>query len=199
MSKVELLAPAGDFERAKLAFNFGADAIYLGAKQFSLRARASNFEYRDIKQIIDYAHKLNRKVYLVTNIVCHNSNILNFIPFLHKLMKCNPDGLICSDPYIISTIKKLYPNVEIHISTQQSVTNSKSALFFKRNGASRIIMARETSFNDLKRTIKNVDKKIDIEYFVHGALCISYSGRCMLSNNFCLRDSNVGGCAQSCR
>lgn len=199
MNKIELLAPAGDFERAKVALDFGADAIYLGAKQFSLRARASNFEQRDIKDICDYAHKLNKKVYLVINIICHNVHLLNFTKFLHEIMKYKPDGLICSDPYIISIVSKLYPHIQIHISTQQSVTNSKSALFFARNGAKRIIMARETCLNDLIKTIKNVHKKIDIEYFVHGALCIAYSGRCMLSNNFCLRDSNVGGCAQSCR
>jgi putative protease len=199
MNKIELLAPAGDFERAKLALDFGADAIYLGAKQFSLRARASNFEHDDIKQICEYAHEMRKKVYLVINIVCHNVHIKNFVKFLHEIMKYKPDGLICSDPYIIYIVSKLYPHVEIHISTQQSVTNSKSALFFARNKAKRIIMARETCLNDLKQTIKNVNKKIDIEYFVHGALCIAYSGRCMLSNNFCLRDSNVGGCAQSCR
>ena len=199
MNRTELLAPAGDLQRAKLALDFGADAIYFGAKQFSLRARASNFEWNDIKEISKYAHKLHKKIYLVVNIICHDIHRHNFLPFLHQLMKYKPHGLICSDPFIISTIKKHYPNVEIHISTQQSVTNSKSALFFARNGASRIIMARETTFNDLKQTIKNVHNKIDIEYFVHGALCIAYSGRCMLSNNFCLRDSNVGGCAQSCR
>lgn len=199
MNKVELLAPAGDLQRAKLALDFGADAIYLGAKQFSLRARASNFEDNDIKQICEYAHQKKKKVYLVMNIVCHNIHLQNFTKFLRTIMQYKPDGLICSDPYIISIVRKLYTQVEIHVSTQQSVTNSKSALFFARNKANRIIMARETSFNDLRQTIKNVHKKIDIEYFIHGALCIAYSGRCMLSNNFCLRDSNIGGCAQSCR
>jgi putative protease len=198
-NKIELLSPAGDFYKGKAALDFGADAIYFGAKLFSLRARASNFDYKDIKNMCIYAHKLGKKAYLVTNIICHNHDIKSFTTFLHRVMKYKIDGFICSDPFIINTIKQNYPKAEIHISTQQSVTNSKAALFFQRNGASRIVMARETSFNELKQTVKNVNNKIDIECFVHGAMCIAYSGRCMLSNYFCLRDSNAGGCAQSCR
>jgi putative protease len=129
MNRLELLAPAGDVNRAKLALDFGADAIYFGGKAYSLRSRASNFDLEQIKETITHAHRMHRKVYIVTNIICHNHMIDGFVDFLHKLMKCNPDALLCSDPYIISTVKKLYPHVLIHISTQQSVTNSKSALF----------------------------------------------------------------------
>jgi putative protease len=126
---MELLAPAGDINRAKIAFNFGADAIYFGAKAYSLRSRASNFDFEQIKDIAAYAHNIKRKVYIVTNIICHNHMIKGFTDFLHELMKCQPDALLCSDPYIIYTVKNLYPDMPIHISTQQSVTNSKSALF----------------------------------------------------------------------
>jgi putative protease len=199
MNKIELLAPAGDINRAKLAFGFGADAVYFGGKAYSLRARASNFDFEQIKELTDYAHNLNRKVYIVTNIICHNHMLTGFTKFLNNLMKCNPDVLLCSDPYIIQTVKNLYPQVKIHISTQQSVTNSKAALFWQRNGASRIVTAREVSLNELKPMIKNVNHKIEIEIFGHGAVCVAYSGRCMLSSNYCLRDANNGGCAQSCR
>jgi putative protease len=123
----------------------------------------------------------------------------DFLSYLRKMKKYNPDGYIVSDPFIITQIRKIDKKTQIHISTQQSVTNSKAALFFKRNECQRVILAREVSFSELKLLMKNVEKKIDIECFVHGAVCIAYSGRCMLSNNFCLRDANIGGCAQSCR
>lgn len=200
MSKhIELLAPAGDLFRGTIALDYGADAIYFGAKQYSLRARASNFDFNEIKKMINYAHKQYKKVYIVTNILCHNTQMLNFNNFIKKILKLKPDGFICADPYIISQINKINPNVDIHVSTQQSVTNSKAALFWKRNHAKRIVLAREVSFNELKQLLKNIKNQIEIEYFIHGAVCIGYSGRCLLSNNYCLRDANIGGCAQSCR
>lgn len=199
MKKVELLSPAGDLNRGIYALNYGADALYLGAKAFSLRARASNFKIEEIAKIISYAHSLNKKVYLVTNIICHNVHMTNFISFIKELIKLQPDGFICADPYVINEIRKINKDIEIHISTQQSVTNSKVALFFKDNGANRIVLAREVSYQQVVDMIKNLHNAIDIEYFIHGALCISYSGKCMISNNFSLRDSNVGGCSQSCR
>jgi putative protease len=197
--QIELLAPAGDLNRGKIALDFGADAIYLGAKAYSLRARASNFDYEQVAEISEYAHHLNRKIYLVSNIVCHNHMLEGFTNFINNVMQYKIDGFLCTDPFIIKKIKTNYPNVDIHISTQQSVTNSKSALFFARNGAKRIVTAREVSFKELIPMIKNVQKKIEIEIFCHGAVCIAYSGRCMLSSNYCLRDANNGGCAQSCR
>jgi putative protease len=197
--QIELLAPAGDLLRGMIALDFGANAIYFGAKTYSLRARASNFDISDVKQMTDYAHKLNKRAYLVTNILCHNHMIKNFDQFLNDIKPIGIDGYICSDPYIIQKIKQSTPRTQIHISTQLSVTNSKAALFYQSNGADRIITSREVSLSELAQMIKNVDNKIDIEYFVHGAVCIAYSGRCMLSSNYCLRDANVGGCSQSCR
>ncbi|GHU32555.1 hypothetical protein FACS1894166_06130 [Bacilli bacterium] len=197
--RVELLAPAGDLQRGKMAIDFGANAIYFGGKAYSLRSRASNFDYPQLHEMINYTHAHNAKAYIVSNIVCHNHMLAGFKDFLDEVMKTAPDAFLCTDPYIIQVIKKYYPQADIHISTQQSVTNSKAALFFSRNGAKRIVTAREVSFNEIKQMIQNVAGKIEIEMFVHGAVCIAYSGRCMLSSNMCLRDANNGGCAQSCR
>lgn len=198
MNKVELLAPAGDLERAYYALEYGADAVYIGGKQFSLRARASNFEIEDIINIVNHAHKNNKKVYLVTNIICHNFMLKEFKIFFDKVTQLPIDAYIVADPFIIFNLRKYYPHVEIHISTQQSITNSKSAAFWKRMGATRVVLAREMTFSEIKRLCDN-NKVVEIEMFIHGAVCISYSGRCMSSNNYSLRDANVGGCAQSCR
>jgi putative protease len=197
--KIELLSPAGDLQRGKTALDFGADAIYTGAQNYSLRARASNFTYDNIEEICNYAHQLNKKVYVVSNVLCQNSMLGGYGEYLQKILSSKPDALIVSDPYIISQIRKVNKDIEIHISTQQSVSNSKAALFFARNKCNRIILSREVTFEELKQMIKNVEGKIDLEVFVHGAVCIAYSGRCMVSANFCLRDANIGGCAQSCR
>ena len=195
----ELLAPAGNYEKAKYALDFGADAIYIGPKAYSLRARSSNFDIDEIEKITEYAHSLNKKVYVVLNILCHNIHLKNFESYFKKIYNCNVDGIICADPFIISTIKKIDKNMEIHISTQQSICNSKSALFWKRNGATRVVLAREVSYDNLKLITEKLKDIIEIEYFIHGAVCISYSGRCTMSNNFSYRDANIGGCAHSCR
>ncbi len=199
MNKVELLLPAGDKEKAYYALNYGADAIFLGAKSFSLRARASNFEINDIKEIVEYAHSINKRVYLVTNIICRNFLATDFMKFFEQIAPLNIDGFISADPFIIKTINDKFPNCAIHISTQQSITNSKAALFFKKYNASRVVLAREMTKEEIKATTSALKNKMEIEIFIHGAVCIAFSGRCMMSNNFCLRDSNVGGCAQSCR
>ncbi|MDR2369168.1 MAG: U32 family peptidase [Mycoplasmataceae bacterium] len=196
---MELLAPAGDLHRGKIALDFGADAIYFGGKQYSLRARASNFDNAHLHEMVNYAHTHNKKAYLVTNIVCHNHLLTGFNDFLQEVIKTPPDAFLCTDPAILRKIQKLFPQAVIHVSTQQSVTNSKSALFWKRNGASRIVTAREVSLEEIKMMVAHLQGAIEIEMFVHGAVCISYSGRCMLSSNMCLRDANNGGCAQSCR
>lgn len=198
-NRVELLAPAGDLERAKLAIDFNANAVYLGSKIYSLRARADNFDIKELVNVVNYAHKHKAKVYVVVNILCHNNMVKDFKKHLDLIMTCHPDGFIVADPYIISTIHKYYPNVEIHISTQQSVTNSKACLFWKKQGATRLVTAREVDFKNLAIMTKKLKGIMEIEYFIHGALCVGYSGRCMMSNNFALRDANVGGCAQSCR
>lgn len=197
--KYELLMPAGNFEKGMYALEYGADAIYIGPKAYSLRARSSNFDFSEIKKITDYAHTKNKKVYVVLNIICHNGHLLGFEPFFKKINECNVDAAIVADPYIFSKIKEINKNFEVHVSTQQSVCNSKAALFWKRNGASRVVLGRETSFEELKLLDQNLNQEVELEYFIHGAVCISYSGRCMMSNNFSLRDANVGGCAQSCR
>ncbi|MDR2821563.1 MAG: U32 family peptidase [Mycoplasmataceae bacterium] len=198
-NKVELLAPAGDLYRGKIAIDFGADAIYLGGQAYSLRARASNFDFSAIEEISEYAHSRGRKIYLVVNVLNQNGMIGGFKGYLQEVMKYKPDAFIVSDPFVIKTITECVPNAQIHISTQQSVSNSKAALFFARNKCTRIILSREVQFKEVELLIKNVNHKIEIETFVHGAVCIAYSGRCMLSSNFCLRDANIGGCAQSCR
>lgn len=197
--KTELLAPAGDLEKGYVALDYGADAIFLGAKSYSLRAHASNFDFDHIKEIVDYAHSKNKKVYLVTNIICHNVFIKPALDFIGKLVDCNPDGFITADPFIVNLLNKNFPDKEIHISTQQSICNSKSALFWKKNKAKRVVLAREVTYEELKMMMENLKKSIEIEVFIHGAVCISYSGRCTMSNNFSLRDANTGGCAQSCR
>lgn len=197
--KIELLAPAGDLERAYFALEYGADAVYFGAKQYSLRARASNFDFEEIQKLVNHAHKMNKKVYLVTNVICHNFLLKDFDKFFSKVVELGIDAFIVADPFIFYNLKKKFPNVEIHISTQQSITNSMSAKFWKRNGATRVVLAREMKFDELELLCKNVSDEVEIEAFIHGAVCISYSGRCMMSNNFSLRDANVGGCAQSCR
>lgn len=195
----ELLIPAGNLEKAMCALEYGADAIYLGAKSFSLRARSSNFDFNEIEYLSKLVHSANKKIYLVCNIICHNSHLKSFADFFMSIKKANIDGIIVADPFIFEEIKKYDRNIELHISTQQSVCNSKSALFWKRNGASRIVLGREVSYKELKSTLDILNNQIEIEYFIHGAVCISYSGRCMMSNNFSMRDANVGGCAQSCR
>lgn len=195
----ELLMPAGSLEKAKYALMYGADAIYLGPKAYSLRARSSNFDIKEIKEIVNFAHSLNKKVYVVLNVICHNADIKNFENYFLKIKETKIDGVIAADPFIIHKIKQLAPDLEVHVSTQQSVTNSKACLFWKRNKTCRVVLAREVSLEELKLILKNLNDCIEIEYFIHGAVCISYSGRCMMSNNFSLRDANVGGCAQSCR
>ncbi len=197
-NKVELLAPAGNLEKAKLAIDFGADAVFIGGKGYSLRSRASNFTFDDMENICKYAHERNRKVYVATNVVCHNNLLKGFKSYVKKLEECGVDGLICADPFIIEqTLENT--KMEVHISTQQSITNSKCAKFWKENGSNRVVLAREVSFEELELLMKNNNDLVEIEYFVHGAVCIAYSGRCMMSNHFSLRDANVGGCAHSCR
>lgn len=195
----ELLAPAGDLQKALIALDYGADAVFVGAKSYSLRARASNFELEQIKYLIDYAHSKNKKVYLVTNVICHTALLRPFPQFIKQVVDLNPDGFISADPYIINYLKKHYPQKEIHISTQQSICNSKAAKFFKRNTATRVVLSRELTIDELTLFMKNLNKAIEVEIFIHGAVCIAYSGRCMMSNNFSLRDANVGGCAHACR
>ncbi len=196
MQKIELLAPAGDLERLKVAIDYGADAVYLGGPILGLRANAKNFTYDEIKEGCIYAHETNKKVYVTVNIVLHNKEANLVEESLKQLEKCGVDAIIVSDPAVISIAKK-NTNLEIHLSTQQSTLNIEACRFWKKQGVSRIVLGREVSKEDILEIRKNVD--IEIECFVHGAMCAGLSGRCVLSNYLTNRDANRGGCSQICR
>lgn len=196
MQKIELLAPAGDLERLKVAIDYGADAVYLGGPILGLRANAKNFTYDEIKEGCIYAHERNKKVYVTVNIVLHNKEANLVEESLKQLEKCGVDAIIVSDPAVISIAKK-NTNLEIHLSTQQSTLNIEACRFWKKQGVSRIVLGREVSKEDILEIRKNVD--IEIECFVHGAMCAGLSGRCVLSNYLTNRDANRGGCSQICR
>lgn len=192
----ELLAPAGDIERLKIAFHYGADAVYLGGSLFGLRANAINFSLDEIKYAVDYAHNLGKKVYVTVNIALHSKELKDLEEYLKELDKIKVDAIIVSDPAVIEIAKK-HTNLEIHLSTQASTLNKEAAKFFKKLGVTRIVLGREANKEEIKNIIDEVG--IEIEVFIHGAMCSSISGRCVLSNFFTLRDSNRGGCSQICR
>ena len=194
---IELLSPAGDFERLKFALRYGADAVYIGGKNYSLRANAINFTNEEIKEATNYAHSLNKKVYVTVNIVLHDENIDGLKDYLLFLNSVNVDAIIVSDIYIMSLWKELNLKMELHVSTQASTLNKETALFYKELGASRVVLAREASEEDIKE-IKEYTG-LDLEAFIHGAMCTSISGRCIMSNYATNRDANRGGCAQVCR
>ena len=194
---IELLSPAGDFERLKFALRYGADAVYIGGKNYSLRANAINFTNEEIKEATKFAHSLNKKVYVTVNIVLHDENIDGLKEYLLFLDSVNVDAIIVSDIYIMSLWKELNLKMELHVSTQASTLNKETALFYKELGASRVVLAREASEEDIKE-IKDYTG-LDLEAFIHGAMCTSISGRCIMSNYATNRDANRGGCAQVCR
>ncbi len=196
IKKPELLAPAGDLERLKIAIIYGADAVYIGGPSLSLRANARNFTFDEIKEGVEFAHKYNAKVFVTINIILHNKEIKELKEYLKNIEKCNVDAIIVSDPAIIKMAKE-YTNLEIHLSTQQSTMNIEACKFFKKEGVKRIVLARETTYEDIKAIRENVN--IDIECFIHGAMCSGISGRCVLSNFLTNRDANRGGCSQICR
>ena len=194
--RAELLAPAGNLEKAKIALLYGADAVYVGGVSFSLRARASNFTIPLLKELVDFAHKLNKKVYVTTNIVFHDEDQIGLDEYLIELDNMKVDAIICSSFLIIERAKEI-TNLEIHLSTQFSVTNHALADYFFDEGIKRVVLARELSINEIKEVSKST--KADLEIFIHGGMCVSYSGRCTLSNYMVTRDANRGGCAHSCR
>ncbi len=196
MKKVELLAPAGDLERLKIALLYGADAVYIGGKEYNLRANADNFSTEDIKKGCLFAHKLGKKIYLTLNIVFHDEDMEKIDQYISKVVAYGIDAFIVSDVSLISYIKENYPQVEVHLSTQHSTTNSEEIAFFKKQGVNRIVLARECNKEQIKKMVAN---NVDIEVFIHGAVCTCYSGRCALSNYVTNRDSNRGGCSQVCR
>lgn len=195
--KIELLSPAGDLGRLKIALLYGADAVYLGGRNYSLRANATNFSIEEIKKACDFAHSLGKKVYQTVNIVFHNENIEGVYDYLKNCVEAGIDAFIVSDPFIISYIVKNFPNVEVHVSTQNSTTNFETVKFFKKEGVTRVVPARELSKEEIKEIIDETG--LDIEVFIHGAMCTFFSGRCTLSNYLTNRDSNRGGCSQVCR
>jgi len=197
MKRVELLAPAGDLNRLKLAYLYGADACYIGGRDYSLRANANNFSLEEIEQACVFAHNLDKKLYVTVNIVFQNEDYEGLLDYLKELERIKVDALIISDPSVIKLIKDNKLNLNIHISTQFSSANSQVASFFKELGAERVVLARELSKEEIKKIIDEVG--IEVETFIHGAMCSSYSGRCILSNYFTNRDANRGGCAQICR
>ena len=192
----ELLAPAGDFERLKVAFLYGADAVYLGGQDYSLRANAKNFSRDEMREALEYAHKLGKKVYVTVNIVFHDEDIPGLDEYLKFLKSINVDGIITSDILVVKRIQELGLNIHISLSTQASTLNSRQVKFWQKLGVKRVVAAREASKEDLRR-IKATG--IEVETFIHGAMCTAISGKCILSNYMTLRDSNRGGCAQVCR
>ena len=197
MRKPELLAPAGDLERLKVALNYGADAVYFGGTMFGLRANAINFSIDDIIEGTNYAHKLNKKVYVTVNIVLHNKEIEELLEYLKKLEEIGVDGIIVCDPYIVELAHQ-NTKLNICISTQESTLNYEAVKFWQKEGVKRIVLGREATKEDIIQIKKEVPD-MEIECFIHGAMCASYSGRCVLSNYFTGRDANRGGCAQICR
>ncbi|SHI91980.1 peptidase U32 family protein [Lutispora thermophila] len=199
MTKPELLAPAGNFEKLKMALIYGADAVYLGGERFGLRAQAGNFTMEEIKEAVRLAHELGRKIYVTVNIIPHNEDLEGLSDYVKELDNIGVDALIFSDPGIFLIIKEAAPNMELHLSTQANNTNYKSAEFWYKQGVKRIVLARELSLIEIKEIIKKSPKELEFEAFIHGAMCISYSGRCLLSNYMVGRDANRGECAHPCR
>ncbi len=197
MEKIELLAPAGSLDRLKIALLYGADAVYFGGRNYSLRANAKNLSINEINEACEYAHNLGKKVYVTVNIVFHNEDTEGLKDYLKDLEKCGVDAIIVSDPLVIDIVKDNKINLPIHISTQYSSVNYETVKFWKDLGVERVVLGRECSREEIKEIIDKTG--VEIETFVHGAMCSSYSGRCVLSNYFTNRDANRGGCAQICR
>ena len=197
IKKPELLAPAGNLEKMKMAVLYGADAVYLGGKAFGLRAFGGNFTYEELKEAVDFAHARGKKVYVTVNIFPHNSDMEKLPEYLRYLQEINVDALLVADLGVFMLCRKLIPNMELHISTQANNTNWATVNAWKELGAKRVVLAREMSLREIREIREKCD--VDLEMFMHGAMCISYSGRCLLSNYFTGRDSNRGSCAQSCR
>lgn len=195
-NKPELLAPAGDIERLKVALLYGADAVYIGGPLLNLRANAINFTMDEIKEAVSFAHSMNKRVYVTVNILLHNEELDSVLSYLKDLEKCQVDAIIVSDPSIIKVALD-NTNLEVHLSTQASTLNIEAARFWKDQGVSRIVLGRELTKKEIKNIIDEVD--IEIETFIHGAMCAGYSGRCVMSNFLTHRDANRGGCSQICR
>lgn len=195
----ELLAPGGSLEKLKTAISYGADAVYVGGEVFSLRTAAENFTYEEMKEGLEFAHKRGKKVYLTANIIPHNKDIKAFSEYIKEIAPLGFDAVLAADPGMIEVIKENAPNLPIHISTQANNVNYKSAEFWYKQGAKRVVLAREMSMDEIREIRANTPKDLELEAFVHGAMCVSYSGRCLLSNYLTSRDANQGACSHPCR
>ena len=196
-NKIELLMPAGDLTRLKVSLLYGADAVFIGGKKFSLRAKASNFSIEDISEGVKFAHSLNKKIYVTVNIIPHCDDLNNIEEYLLSLDRIHVDAIIVSSLFIIETVKKLNLNLECHVSTQISAVNEDYVKFYEELGCTRVVLARECSLNEIKMIKEHTNSELEV--FIQGGLCSSYSGKCTLSNYFVCRDANRGGCAHSCR
>lgn len=199
MNKPELLAPAGNLEKLKVAIKFGADAVYLGGSKLNLRAFADNFTDEELKEGVQYAHERGKKVYVTLNIIPHNNDFNGLEDYLKKLYSIGVDAIIVADPGIIMTAKEVVPELEVHLSTQANSVNYKSTIFWHNLGIKRVVIAREMSLKEIIELKEKIPETCDIEAFIHGSMCMAYSGRCLLSNYLTGRDSNRGACAQPCR
>ncbi|KJR41289.1 peptidase, U32 family [Candidatus Magnetoovum chiemensis] len=197
MAKPELLAPAGDFEKLKTALHYGADAVYLGSAAFSLRAMAGNFTSDEIKNAVEYTHNVKKKVYVTINIFPHNKDLTAIKEHIEELKELKPDGFIISDIGVISLAKEIAPEIPIHVSTQANITNVQAAKVYEKLGAKRLVLSRELTIDEIKQIRDGVS--LELECFIHGSICISYSGRCYISSFLANRSANKGECTNSCR
>lgn len=199
MRKIELLAPAGNMEKLKMAIIYGADAVYIGGEKFGLRASAGNFNIEEVKEAVKFVHDNGKRLYVTVNIIPHNEDFLGLPEYLKELEDAEVDAIIFSDPGVYLAAKESIPNMELHLSTQANNTNYRSAEFWHKQGVKRIVLARELSFEEISEIVERSPKELEFETFVHGAMCMSYSGRCLLSNYMVGRDANKGECAHPCR
>lgn len=198
-NKPELLIPAGSLELLKIAVLYGADAVYIGGDMYGLRAGAKNFSLADMKEGIEFAHEHGKKVYVTANITAHNCDLDGVKEYFKELEAIKPDALIISDPGVFMAAKENCPDIDIHVSTQSNNVNYDTFKFWHKLGATRVVTARELSIKEIKEIRENIPDELEIETFIHGAMCISYSGRCLLSNYFTGRDANLGACTHPCR
>ena len=199
MKNIELLAPAGDLEKLRIAIDYGADAVYCGGEQFSLRTASRNFTIEELAEGLDFAHNKGKKVYLTLNIFAHNEDLPDFYAYMDEIKDLPIDAFLISDPGILQWMRENRPDAELHLSTQTNTTNKLSALYWHTQGAKRIVLARERSLKEIAEIKRETPDTLELEAFVHGAMCISYSGRCLLSNYLAGRDANRGACAHPCR
>ena len=199
LEKIELLAPAGDLEKLKMAIMYGADAVYLGGENFGLRKASKNFSIEDIEEGLKFAHERDKKLYITLNIVPHEEDMIGLEEYLLELDKIGVDAVIVADPGMFTVVRRTLPDMDIHISTQASVTNYETMMFWYDLGVKRIVLARELSLEEIEKISERLPEDLEIEAFVHGAMCMSYSGRCLISNYMTGRDANRGDCMHACR